>query len=47
MELRGQEKTYFVKNILKELNYDIIHYEAGDIRNKSVISDLTKYNMSE
>lgn len=43
----GTGKTYFVKNILKELNYDIIHYDAGDIRNKSVISDLTKYNMSD
>ena len=32
---------------MKELNYDIIHYDAGDIRNKSVISDLTKYNMSD
>ena len=41
----GTGKTYFVKKILKEMNYDIIHYDAGDIRNKSVISDLTKYNM--
>ena len=43
----GTGKTYFVKKILKEMNYDIIHYDAGDIRNKSVISDLTKYNMSD
>ena len=43
----GTGKTYFVKDILKNLNYDIIRYDAGDIRNKSVISDLTKYNMSD
>ena len=43
----GTGKTYFVKDILRELNYDIIHYDAGDIRNKTVISDLTKYNMSD
>ena len=43
----GTGKTYFVRKILKEMNYDIIHYDAGDIRNKSVISDLTKYNMSD
>jgi DNA polymerase III delta prime subunit len=43
----GTGKTYFVKDILRELNYDIIHYDAGDIRNKTVIGDLTKYNMSD
>jgi len=43
----GTGKTYFVKDILRELNYDIIHYDAGDIRNKTVIADLTKYNMSD
>ena len=43
----GTGKTYFAKDILRELNYDIIHYDAGDIRNKTVISDLTKYNMSD
>ena len=43
----GTGKTYFVKKILKELDYDIIHYDAGDIRNKSVIGELTKYNMSD
>ena len=43
----GTGKAYFVKDILRELNYDIIHYDAGDIRNKTVIGDLTKYNMSD
>ena len=30
----GTGKTTFVTNILKELNYDIIKYDAGDVRNK-------------
>ena len=43
----GTGKTSFVTNILKELNYDIIKYDAGDIRNKSVIDEITKHNMSD
>jgi hypothetical protein len=43
----GTGKTWFVANILKELNYDIIKYDAGDIRNTSVIEDITKHNMSD
>ena len=43
----GTGKTLFVTNILKELNYDIIKYDAGDIRNTSVIEDITKHNMSD
>lgn len=43
----GTGKTSFVINILKELNYDIIKYDAGDIRNTSVIEDITKHNMSD
>jgi hypothetical protein len=43
----GTGKTMFVTNILKELNYDIIKYDAGDIRNKSVIDEITKHNMSD
>jgi DNA polymerase III delta prime subunit len=43
----GTGKTYFVNKLLKEMDYDVIHYDAGDIRNKSVISDLTKFNMSD
>ena len=43
----GTGKTTFVMNILKELNYDIIKYDAGDIRNTSVIEDITKHNMSD
>ena len=42
----GSGKTYFVKQLLKSLNYDIINYDAGDIRNKNVIENITKQNMS-
>jgi DNA polymerase III delta prime subunit len=43
----GTGKTTFVTKILKEMNYDIIKYDAGDIRNTSVIEDITKHNMSD
>jgi hypothetical protein len=43
----GTGKTSFVVDILKQLNYDIIKYDAGDIRNTSVIEDITKHNMSD
>lgn len=40
----GIGKTSFIKNILSD--YDIIYYDAGNIRNKSVIQNITKNNMS-
>jgi len=43
----GSGKTYFVKKILQQLNYDIITYDAGDIRNKNIIENITKQNMSD
>lgn len=43
----GIGKTEFVLNLLKECNYDIIKYDAGDIRNKSIIDTITKHNMSD
>jgi DNA polymerase III delta prime subunit len=43
----GVGKTEFVKRIVRELDYDIIYYNAGDVRNKNVISSITKYNMSD
>jgi Cdc6-like AAA superfamily ATPase len=43
----GTGKTTFVTNILNELGYDIIKYDAGDIRNKSIIDTITKHNMSD
>jgi len=43
----GTGKSTFVQKILKELDYDIIKYDAGDIRNKSIIDTITKHNMSD
>ena len=43
----GTGKTTFVTKILNEMNYDVIKYDAGDIRNTSVIEDITKHNMAD
>ena len=43
----GSGKTVFVRMALKKLDYDIISYDAGDIRNKSIIEMITKHNMSD
>ena len=43
----GTGKTLFIERILKELNYDMVKYDAGDIRNKSIIDTITKHNMSD
>lgn len=43
----GSGKSTLITNVLKELNYDIINYNASDIRNKSVIDAITKHNISE
>jgi|UniRef100_A0A6C0IT75 DNA polymerase III delta prime subunit len=42
----GTGKTYFITELLKELNYDIIKYDAGDIRNKNLIETITSDNVS-
>ena len=43
----GSGKSVFVYKILKKLNYDIIKYDAGDVRNKTIIEKITKRNMSD
>jgi hypothetical protein len=43
----GIGKTQFINNILKELDYDIVNYDAGDIRSKSVIDTITRQNMAD
>ena len=43
----GSGKTQFVEKILKDLDYDIIKFDAGDVRNKSIIETITKHNMSD
>lgn len=42
----GSGKTHFITAFLKELNYDILHYTASDVRNKTTIEKLTNHNMS-
>jgi len=42
----GSGKTEFVNSVLKTLGYDAITYDAGDIRNKSIIETIAKHNMS-
>lgn len=43
----GCGKSVFVRNILKQLGYDTIWYDAGDIRNKTIIETITKFNMGD
>lgn len=42
----GVGKTSFVTNILKELDYSIIYYDAGDVRNKDSINKITRHNIA-
>lgn len=42
----GVGKTSFAVDVLTQLGYDVIKYDAGDIRNKQVIDNITKHNMS-
>ena len=43
----GIGKTRLVTKILNDLNYDIIKYDAGDVRNKIVIDNITNKTMSD
>ena len=43
----GSGKTEFVMRTIKSAGYDVIKYDAGDIRNKSVIECLTKHHMPD
>lgn len=42
----GSGKTTFIMNLLKEINYDIIKYDAGDVRNTGLINTITSNNIS-
>jgi len=42
----GCGKTEFVIHLLKEMNYDIIKYDTGDVRNKSLIDTITSDNIA-
>jgi len=43
----GIGKTTFVSHLLKEMDYDVVKYDAGDIRNKNIIETITKNNMAD
>ena len=43
----GTGKTHFIKTILKESGYDIINYNTGDIRNKSIIDTINHSYMPD
>jgi len=42
----GCGKSYFVNEILKSMDYDIIKYDAGDVRNRALIETITSNNVS-
>lgn len=42
----GSGKSSFVNDLLKEMDYDIIKYDAGDVRNKSLIDTIASDNIS-
>jgi DNA polymerase III delta prime subunit len=42
----GCGKSHFVNEILKSLDYDIIKYDAGDVRNRALIETITSNNVS-
>jgi DNA polymerase III delta prime subunit len=42
----GCGKTTFITEVLNELKYDMIKYDAGDIRNKSLIDTITSDNVA-
>jgi len=43
----GSGKTQFILDILREMNFDVVKYDTGDIRNKSLIDTITEHNMSD
>jgi DNA polymerase III delta prime subunit len=42
----GCGKTRFITQLLEEMNYDIIKFDAGDVRNSSLIDTITSDTMS-
>ncbi len=43
----GAGKTYFVQALLKSIGYDVVKYDAGDVRNKALIDTITSDNVSQ
>jgi replication factor C subunit 1 len=42
----GVGKTHLIKQVLKEMNYDMVYYDASDVRNKTIIDGLANNNMA-
>ena len=42
----GCGKTHFIMELLKECQYDTVKYDAGDVRNKTLIDTITSNNIS-
>jgi len=42
----GSGKTHFVSKLLKSLDYDVIMYDAGDVRNKSLFQNIDSNHIS-
>lgn len=42
----GCGKTRFVMDLLQRANFDVVKYDAGDVRNKSLIDTLTSNSIS-
>jgi len=43
----GVGKTHLIKQVLKDMNYDMVYYDASDVRNKSIIDGLANNNMAD
>lgn len=43
----GVGKSHLIKQVLKEMNYDIVYYDASDVRNKTIIDGLANNNMAD
>jgi len=42
----GCGKTHFITELLVSLNFDIVKYDAGDVRNKTLVDTITSNNIS-
>ena len=42
----GAGKSHFVTQLLKKIGYDVIQYDAGDVRNKALIENIASNNIS-
>ncbi len=42
----GIGKSYFVKRVLTEMNYEIVNYDTSTVRNKMLFEQISSDNMS-